>query len=77
MVSVHNGQNVCIRSGNSTTLSCMLVKDDVTTNPKTYTWSPTGSNSPTITVNMTGTYMCTVSNDCGNEIAQSTVSGKS
>ena len=33
MVSVHIGRNVCIGSANSTILSCMLVKDDIT-NPK-------------------------------------------
>ena len=77
MVPVPVGQNVCIRSVSSAILSCMLVKDDITTNPKTYTWSPTGSNSPAIIVNTAGTYMCTVSNNCGNDTAQTTVSSKS
>ena len=54
----------------------MLVKDGITTNPKMYTWSPSGSNSSAITVNMDGTHVCTVSNDCGNDIAQSIVSSK-
>ena len=76
MSPVHIGQNVCIRSGTSAILSCMLEIDDITTNPKMYTWSPSGSNSPAITVNTTGTYMCTVSNDCGNDTAQSIVSSK-
>ena len=76
MIPVNIGQNVCIRSGASVILSCMLVKDDITTNPRTYTWSPSDSNSSAITVNMTGIYVCTVSNDCGNDTAQSIVSSK-
>ena len=76
MTPVNIGQNVCIRSGASVILSCMLVKDDITTNPRTYTWSPSDSNSSAITVNMTGTYVCTVSNDCDNDTAQSIVSSK-
>ena len=54
----------------------MLEIDDITTNPKMYTWSPSGSKSPAITVNTTGTYMCTVSNDCGNDTATTTVTSK-
>ena len=77
MVPVPVGQNLCIRSGSSAILSCMLVRDDITLNPKTFTWSPIGSSTPAITVNTAGTYMCTVSNDCGNDTAQSTVSSKS
>ena len=76
MTPLNIGQNACIRSGASVILSCILVKDDITTNPKMYTWSPSNSNSSAITVNMTGTYMCTVSNDCGNDTAQSIVSSK-
>ena len=76
MSPVPVGQDVCIRSGNSTILSCMLVKDDITTNPKMYTWSLFDNNSSIITVNMDGTYVCTVSNDCGNDTAQSIVSSK-
>ena len=76
MSPVNIGQNVCIRSGALVILSCILVKDDITTNPKMYTWSPFDSNSSAITVNMTGTYVCTVSNDCDNDTAQSNVSSK-
>ena len=76
MDQVTVGQNVCIRSGSSAVLSCMAVKNDITTRPITYSWSPTGSGQ-TITVNMAGTYVCTASNDCGSDTAQSTVSSKS
>ena len=76
MTPVIIGQNVCIRSGALVILSCILVKNDITTNPRTYTWSPFDNNSSAITVNMTGIYVCTVSNDCGNDTAQSIVSSK-
>ena len=76
MSPVPVGQNVCISSGTSAILSCMLETNDITTNTKLYTWSSSGNNSPVITINMTGTYVCTVSNDCGNDTAQSIVSSK-
>ena len=77
MDNVPVGQNVCIRSGSSAVLSCMVVKNNITTSPITYTWSPTG-NGQTHSVSMAGTYVCTASNNnCGSDTAQSTVSCKS
>ena len=56
--------------------ACMLVKDDITTNPKMYTWNLSDNNSSVITINMASTCMCSIYNDCGNYTAQSIVSSK-
>ena len=54
----------------------MLVKDDITTNPKMYTWNLSDNNSSVITINMASTCMCSIYNDCGNDTAQSIVLSK-
>ena len=79
--SVSIGTDTCISAGSSVTLSCQLTVNSSSIEPVPRNWTRDGitidGSSVTIPVTQTGTYKCTVSNECGMAMGQSNVICKS
>ena len=79
--SVSIGTDTCISAGSSVMLSCQLTVSSSSVEPFTRNWTRDGTtidgSSVTIPVTQSGTYKCTVSNECGMAMGHSNVICKS